>query len=485
MKNPTKILQIQILSILILFLQAAYVTAQTDVPAGDVSGTWSVTNSPYNINGEITVPDSNTLTIEPGVQVIFTGHYKLNVQGTLLAVGTNTDTITFSAQDTATGWNGLRFIHTPSNNDTSKVMYCRIEDGRTTESSDSSGGAILVNGLDKLVISHCLIMHNRTTGAIYTGGGGIAVYGSSPDIESNTICFNEAIGGHGGGILLVNGADVRFVNNLVFGNEATGGGAMALNMSDPVIMNNTFTANSSEHAGGLDFIYTSPTVINSIIYGNTAGYGKQIGLAGGVQPAFYNCDIEGGTAAIPADLITSGSYNGTYTDNIDEDPMFIDPVNSDYHLSDASPCISAGNDTIDDGGNLFYSPVWDAEGNARPDPSGTPSDIGALENANGHVPMHVSDLKDHNAIRGVTLAQNYPNPFRSETIIQFVIPENLKVKLQVFDPEGRTVANLVDKILSPGTYQFKFDATGLSGGIYFYRLAAGNTIQIRKCQVIK
>ena len=96
--------------------------AQTEIPAGDVSGTWTKANSPYNINGEITVPDSLTLSIEPGVEVVFTGHYKFNVQGRLLAIGTETDTIVFTINDT-TGfhnvnipdgsWTGIRFMDTP------------------------------------------------------------------------------------------------------------------------------------------------------------------------------------------------------------------------------------------------------------------------------------------------------------------------------------------------------------------------------------
>ena len=67
--------------------------AHTEIPAGDVSGTWTKANSPYYINGEITIPNDSTLTIEPGVEVIFTGHYVFFVKGRLLAIGTEQDTI--------------------------------------------------------------------------------------------------------------------------------------------------------------------------------------------------------------------------------------------------------------------------------------------------------------------------------------------------------------------------------------------------------
>jgi len=49
---------------------------------GDVSGQWTKEGSLYLIDGEITVPQDQTLKIEPGVQVIFQGHYKFIIQDT-------------------------------------------------------------------------------------------------------------------------------------------------------------------------------------------------------------------------------------------------------------------------------------------------------------------------------------------------------------------------------------------------------------------
>jgi len=50
--------------------------AQTDIMGGNVRGTWTLSDSPYHINGEITISNGETLIIEPGVDMIFTGHYK-------------------------------------------------------------------------------------------------------------------------------------------------------------------------------------------------------------------------------------------------------------------------------------------------------------------------------------------------------------------------------------------------------------------------
>jgi hypothetical protein len=77
---------IMLFSIVILF--TLYLSADTQIPAGNVSGIWEFIGSPFYINGEITIPNSATLNIESGVEVIFTGFYKFNVQGQLLAIGT-------------------------------------------------------------------------------------------------------------------------------------------------------------------------------------------------------------------------------------------------------------------------------------------------------------------------------------------------------------------------------------------------------------
>jgi hypothetical protein len=66
----------------------------TDVSENQ-SGNWTLTNSPYTVVGNITLPDGQTLTIDPGVEIKFADNYQLRVQGKLLAQGTDTDHIVF------------------------------------------------------------------------------------------------------------------------------------------------------------------------------------------------------------------------------------------------------------------------------------------------------------------------------------------------------------------------------------------------------
>jgi hypothetical protein len=111
---------------------------------------------------------------------------------------------------------------------------------------------------------------------------------------------------------------------------------------------------------------------------------------------------------------------------------------------------------------------------------------------NSATPLVKIPLSGNGALTGVdqiptgiptifSLAQNYPNPFNPSTTIGFRVPgEKIGsgvsglgsswVKLAVYDLLGREVAVLVDERKGPGRYEVKFDGSGLSSGVYFYRI---------------
>jgi hypothetical protein len=78
------------------------------------------------------------------------------------------------------------------------------------------------------------------------------------------------------------------------------------------------------------------------------------------------------------------------------------------------------------------------------------------------------------------LAQNYPNPFNPSTEISFAIPGKGRVSLKVYDILGRMVSIIVDRQLGAGTYRFSWDGSGMSSGIYFYRLTVDSRIETKK-----
>ena len=88
------------------------------------------------------------------------------------------------------------------------------------------------------------------------------------------------------------------------------------------------------------------------------------------------------------------------------------------------------------------------------------------------------------------LHQNFPNPFNPSTEIRFDIPTARNVNLRVYNQLGQTVRTLVQSRMKAGTYRIKWDGRteaghGVSSGIYFYSLEAGEYSQIRKMTLVK
>ena len=89
------------------------------------------------------------------------------------------------------------------------------------------------------------------------------------------------------------------------------------------------------------------------------------------------------------------------------------------------------------------------------------------------------------AVASYNLSDNYPNPFNPSTKISYEIPELANVSLRVYDMSGREVAELVNQMQQPGSYDVIFNASSLSSGVYFYKLEAGGFVQTKKMILIK
>ncbi|KAA3620876.1 MAG: T9SS C-terminal target domain-containing protein [Bacteroidetes bacterium] len=451
---------------------------QTEIPEGPVSGLWRADCSPIMITGDIWIPDGETLIIEPGVEVIFRDHYKFDIQGQLLAEGTPDAMITFTAEDSVTAWNGLRFIDIPTTNDTSKLVYCKIRFGFPQGPLDihKSGGGILLKSVDKVIISHCEITDNRTFGDLNTGGGGIGIMDCSPLISNNFISKNDAAGGHGGGIALISNANPVIINNIIFNNSAFGGGGIAIAQSDPVFINNTITGNYADHGGGVDFPYGTGTFINTIFYGNYAtDVGDEIHLGYVYTQNFYHCLIEGGQDAFCQNHLEGApNYVGTYENNMDDDPDFVD-IFGDFNLLETSPCLASGINQIEIDGVWYNAPATDFYGQPRPMPAATLPDIGAIE-IDQLVSIDIPGTSNEKDVLDI-----FPNPFEQSTRINYELGKPTWISIKVFDISGKEVVNVFEGLQGKGKYEFEWSPVGIDAGLYILRLQTEKNIVTGRC----
>jgi predicted outer membrane repeat protein len=316
----------KIIIIFSLSLIFTFSIADTHIPAGNVNGVWTFPNNPYIIDGEISIQQGDELTIEPGIQVIFSGHYKFNIYGRILAEGTANDSILFTAQDTEIGWHSLRFWDTNSNGqDSSRVVYCDLRLGKANgEGSEQYGGAIYCNNSSDILISDCLITKNYAK----SHGGGIHCSSSSPSLINVTITGNYVIGewtihAHGGGISCLNSdpylENVTINDNIAHYSTRGYGGGIYCSDSNPILTNVTISGNTAEgyeaFGGGIYFTDSNPTLLNVTISGNYCD--SSHGIGGGIYcknnsgPSLENVVINGNYANYGGGINCSSNSNPT------------------------------------------------------------------------------------------------------------------------------------------------------------------------------
>lgn len=84
----------------------------------------------------------------------------------------------------------------------------------------------------------------------------------------------------------------------------------------------------------------------------------------------------------------------------------------------------------------------------------------------------VTSVTDHQIPTEFALEQNYPNPFNPTTVIRYSTPTNAHVSLKLYNLLGQEVKTLVNERVEAGTRSVMLDASGLSSGVYIYRLHA-------------
>ncbi len=365
--------------IIVLLQVSVIISAVINATSVNVSGSLSTDThwtgiDTVKITNDVTIDNGVTLTIDPGIVVEVQGMYFIDVQGRIVAIGNETDSICFTALDKVNGWNRILFVGTPATNDSTFFKYCIFEYGMPVNNAvaNKEGGALYLNGFEKIIVSNCLFRHNEGTNAVvylvnsrmllegctFTSNNGYSFLASGAK-ESHVI-NNSFIDNTGTAIYSGNGDYSFYLGNLIKGNSSGFYGYASL--AD--LANNTIVDNAS--SGLLLNADSDIDVYNTIIYNNLF----QVNILNDdTDPNFLYCNIEGDTAAFTG--VGSGAlFTGLYAQNINEDPLFINPSIDDYRLPRSSPCINTGV-------FLGYLPETDLEG--KPRISEDYIDIGAFE----------------------------------------------------------------------------------------------------------
>jgi hypothetical protein len=254
----------------------ATVTVSVSSGGSDLSGTittrtLTLAGSPYRVTGDVSVPAGNRLTIEPGVHLVFQGHFKISIAGRITARGTAAQKILFTHKDgtNTQGHNGIRF---PANTSLVDGMgdvfeYCIVEYGRKNGMdgagpdgaySEVAGGGIYLCARDNWAFNNNEIRDNVAS----EWGGGITLIAQSGSftMTGNNVHDNVNLGGgkgYGGG-MWIGHANPNYTTVI--------GGAFR---------NNTTTANG----GGISLIESSARFDSIAMSGNYVGgtlndYGK-------------------------------------------------------------------------------------------------------------------------------------------------------------------------------------------------------------------
>ncbi len=234
---------------------------------------------------------------------------------------------------------------------------------------------------NNLTIENCVFKYNAVTigpgdlgfgGAIYANGpGSLVIHDSIFDTNSVVQNANGSTEASGGAVNVYNGRSLTVVNSLFHDNSlvssgTANGGAIRANDdtgaadTSMTITNCTFSQNGAKNGGAIANLgMTNTTIVNSILYANSAtntwNNTRQL----------YDDNGSGVITATYSDIQMTNASTFTGTGNINQDPLFVDANNNNFHLTadpigmQISPCIDAANDSV--------APAADLEGHARYD----------------------------------------------------------------------------------------------------------------------
>ncbi len=506
----------------------------TYVPAGFVSGQWSIDHSPYIILGAAIVAEDETLRVGPGVDIFFRNTTLFWIDGFLSARGTADSAIVWAPlpEINEQGWIGIQA--SPAGRWVAEMSHCSLDQGQLENQSTAlfwlSGG--------EARLDHCALAHNR---------GGLKLE------DSSTVTMTDCeIAGprpnHAVGLWMQQGSQADLIRTSIHHHRFIDGPGIftensSLNMTDCRMYENEggvwggaiFAADNVTRLTGCEF-FNNIGRIGGAVY-SAGGAGSELRVDRCVFSANSSTedDYSSGGAiyanSFLSDIVRSTfAYNTALTGAAIRVDRFA-TINScifyghlreaaitaedDYHvehcaffgnLADADPPepgfgeltrVNANGDSCDFLWNIFMNPLFvdsadfhltanspciDAgdEGFGL-DPDSTFSEIGAywFDQTVGAPSVPNPSVSDFR------LLAPYPNPFNAVVTLRWTQPEEERIRLTVFDITGRSVARLVDARFTAGAHELQWDGRAHAAGLYFATLESDSRQEVRKAVLLK
>jgi hypothetical protein len=476
----------------------------------DSDTTWTITDSPHQIDATVIVSEGAMLTIQPGVQVQLADSVSIVVFGGLSCVGTPDSMIVFEPAAGANRWGAIGFIHAEG---PAEFRYARFYRTQRAQYEQTTLPGVITSYTTHIEISDCEFEDQ------FNGGQGIAMrHLTTGNIERNSFVNfrNQVISGieswanmianyiEGGDDDAIEYGDISGPSEVSF-NFIDGCGDDGIDVDG---FFGTMTGNyirlcsdkgisiSSDSAGRLE---------NNLVYDSLRGMAVTAGsLVDMWNNTISDCIIAmevkekntgwGGGTALGSNNIFWGNLNDIQVDslssvdftysniqgdtlmagegNINVDPLFVDPDNGDFHLSAGSPCIDAGLST--------NAPALDFEDDERIDDPWTPNTGGGTID---YVDIGFDEYQPETASvapapasppAAPDIVRVRPNPLTAGQ--PFLIQAHLRQhgELRLIDVQGR-VRSVWSAIDVPGVIAWDGrDAYGrrLSAGVYFLEFRA-------------
>jgi len=342
-------IQLRILTLLLsLFFLTSTAYAQLSV-TGDITSdvTWGVADSPVTISGTVSVTAGNTLTIEPGVTVLMGSGVSLYVDGALVSVGTETESITFtSAGENPGDWGSVEFRN--SSDAGSVIDYTTFEYGAGT---NRSGMVFFTTDAFPVSISNSIFRNSADHGInlrasssdisnskFYDNAG----FGVFADLSLNfSISGSEIYRNAGGGVRIPINSQATINESLI---DTNGVGILIENNGRPEITNSDIKANNVgiqiQEVGS-----SKPVISDNVISGNTV-WGVE-SLGGETLDARFNY---WGSPLGPTVASNPTGNGDAVTSNINYTP-WRDGANMNLPVTEVSTNI--GSNTTWESGNVY------------------------------------------------------------------------------------------------------------------------------------